>query len=163
MDWQPQPGPLAQLAQYLRDSLSGYDPKAQKNAEQVGQDQSIEVNIQTANRLTDAQTSERIARHQQLPHISEHHKVKLDGDESGIVARSPERSSDQPEEQSQIIVQLDTRSKQGVHQRQHPHRSARSQLAIARVHRQCGHRSSATRPHYGLAASTPRTRFNGSE
>jgi hypothetical protein len=35
MEWQPQPGPLAQLAQYLRDSLSGYDPAAQKKAEQV--------------------------------------------------------------------------------------------------------------------------------
>lgn len=33
MAWQPQPEPLAQLAQYLRDSLSGHDPTAQKKAE----------------------------------------------------------------------------------------------------------------------------------
>ena len=36
MAWQPQSEPLGQLAQCLRDSLSGHDPAAQKNAEQVG-------------------------------------------------------------------------------------------------------------------------------
>ena len=35
MEWQPQPEPLAQLAQFLRDSLSGYDPAAQKKAEEA--------------------------------------------------------------------------------------------------------------------------------
>lgn len=35
MAWQPQPEPLGQLAQALRDSLSGHDPALQKNAEQV--------------------------------------------------------------------------------------------------------------------------------
>ncbi|KAK3706378.1 hypothetical protein LTR37_012756 [Vermiconidia calcicola] len=35
MEWQPQQGQLGQLAQYLRDSLSGHDPTAQKNAEQM--------------------------------------------------------------------------------------------------------------------------------
>jgi len=36
MAWQPQPGPLVQLSQCLRGSLSGHDIAAQKNAEQVG-------------------------------------------------------------------------------------------------------------------------------
>ncbi|KAI9663217.1 MAG: hypothetical protein M1821_008265 [Bathelium mastoideum] len=35
MDWQPQQGPLGQLAQYLKDSLSGHDVGAQKNAEEM--------------------------------------------------------------------------------------------------------------------------------
>lgn len=35
MAWQPQPDQLNQLAQCLRDSLSGHDITAQKNAEQV--------------------------------------------------------------------------------------------------------------------------------
>ncbi|KAI7086707.1 ARM repeat-containing protein [Hortaea werneckii] len=35
MAWQPQPGPVAQLAQCLKDSLSGHDVSAQKNAEQM--------------------------------------------------------------------------------------------------------------------------------
>ncbi|WPG97425.1 ARM repeat-containing protein [Acrodontium crateriforme] len=35
MAWQPQPEPLSQLAQALRDSLSGHDPALQKNAEQM--------------------------------------------------------------------------------------------------------------------------------
>lgn len=35
MAWQPQAEPVAQLAQCLRDSLSGHDVAAQKNAEQV--------------------------------------------------------------------------------------------------------------------------------
>ncbi|KAI7521386.1 hypothetical protein KC343_g18239, partial [Hortaea werneckii] len=35
MAWQPQPGPVAQLAQCLKDSLSGHDVAAQKNAEQM--------------------------------------------------------------------------------------------------------------------------------
>ncbi|KAK8190315.1 armadillo-type protein [Phyllosticta capitalensis] len=33
MSWEPQPEPLRQLAQCLKDSLSGHDPTAQKNAE----------------------------------------------------------------------------------------------------------------------------------
>lgn len=32
MAWQPQEEPLRQLAGYLRDSLSGHDQNAQKNA-----------------------------------------------------------------------------------------------------------------------------------
>lgn len=35
MAWQPQSGPLNQLAQCLRDTLSGHDIEAQKNAEVV--------------------------------------------------------------------------------------------------------------------------------
>ena len=35
MEWQPQQGPLGQLTQCLKDSLSGYDVNAQKNAEEV--------------------------------------------------------------------------------------------------------------------------------
>ena len=35
MAWQPQAGTVAQLSQFLRDSLSGHDINAQKNAEQV--------------------------------------------------------------------------------------------------------------------------------
>lgn len=35
MAWQPQSDQLNQLAQCLRDSLSGHDVAAQKNAEQV--------------------------------------------------------------------------------------------------------------------------------
>ncbi|KAF2843737.1 ARM repeat-containing protein [Patellaria atrata CBS 101060] len=35
MDWQPQEEPLRQLAVYLKDSLSGHDKVAQKNAELV--------------------------------------------------------------------------------------------------------------------------------
>ncbi|QIX01249.1 hypothetical protein AMS68_006766 [Peltaster fructicola] len=35
MAWTPEPGPLSQLAQVLRDSLSGHDVRAQKNAEQM--------------------------------------------------------------------------------------------------------------------------------
>lgn len=35
MAWQPQHGPLNQLAQCLRDSLSGHDVQAQKNADQM--------------------------------------------------------------------------------------------------------------------------------
>lgn len=35
MDWQPQEEPLRQLAQYLKDSLSGHDTRTQKNAELV--------------------------------------------------------------------------------------------------------------------------------
>lgn len=40
MAWQPQAEPLNQLAQCLRDSLSGHDPTAQKNAELVSTEQS---------------------------------------------------------------------------------------------------------------------------
>jgi transportin-1 len=35
MAWQPQEEPLRQLAQYLKDSLSGHDKNAQKSAELV--------------------------------------------------------------------------------------------------------------------------------
>lgn len=35
MAWQPNPDQLVQLAQLLRDSLSGHDAAALKNAEQV--------------------------------------------------------------------------------------------------------------------------------
>lgn len=35
MEWLPQPEPLAQLAGVLRDSLSGHDVQAQRNAEQM--------------------------------------------------------------------------------------------------------------------------------
>ena len=35
MEWQPQQAPLGQLAQCLKDSLSGHDVNAQKNAEEV--------------------------------------------------------------------------------------------------------------------------------
>jgi hypothetical protein len=35
MTWQPQEEPLRQLALYLKDSLSGHDQNAQKNAELV--------------------------------------------------------------------------------------------------------------------------------
>jgi transportin-1 len=35
MAWQPQEEPLRQLAQYLKDSLSGQDKTVQKNAEIV--------------------------------------------------------------------------------------------------------------------------------
>ncbi|KAF2479501.1 armadillo-type protein [Neohortaea acidophila] len=35
MGWQPQPEPLGQLTLYLRDSFSGHDAAAQKNAEQM--------------------------------------------------------------------------------------------------------------------------------
>ena len=37
MAWQPQAGPLEELAQCLRDSLSGHNIAAQKKAEQVSQ------------------------------------------------------------------------------------------------------------------------------
>lgn len=36
MDWQPAQDNLATLAHYLRDSLSGHDVTAQKQAEMVG-------------------------------------------------------------------------------------------------------------------------------
>lgn len=36
MAWQPQEEPLRQLAGFLRDSLSGHDLNAQKNATLVG-------------------------------------------------------------------------------------------------------------------------------
>lgn len=39
MAWQPVPSQLAQLAQLLRDSLSGHDTAALKNAEQVGSEE----------------------------------------------------------------------------------------------------------------------------
>ncbi|KAL9092150.1 MAG: hypothetical protein Q9165_004583 [Trypethelium subeluteriae] len=35
MEWQPQQGPLGQLTQCLKDSLSGHDVNAQKNAEKM--------------------------------------------------------------------------------------------------------------------------------
>lgn len=35
MTWQPEELPLKTLAHYLKDSLSGYDKKAQRNAELV--------------------------------------------------------------------------------------------------------------------------------
>ncbi|KAI9751409.1 MAG: hypothetical protein M4579_006092 [Chaenotheca gracillima] len=35
MDWQPEAEPLRQLAGFLKDSLSGYDPTAQKHATQM--------------------------------------------------------------------------------------------------------------------------------
>ncbi|KAK5175526.1 uncharacterized protein LTR77_000665 [Saxophila tyrrhenica] len=35
MAWQPEPAQLAELAQYLRNSLSGHDPTAQKKAEMM--------------------------------------------------------------------------------------------------------------------------------
>jgi len=35
MEWQPQDEPLRQLAQYLKESLSGHDMNAQKHAELV--------------------------------------------------------------------------------------------------------------------------------
>jgi transportin-1 len=37
MAWQPQESGLRQLAEWLKDSLSGYDRARQKNAEQVGE------------------------------------------------------------------------------------------------------------------------------
>ena len=35
MSWQPVPESLSQLAAFLKDSLSGFDQNAQKQAEQV--------------------------------------------------------------------------------------------------------------------------------
>lgn len=35
MEWQPVEEPLAQLSGYLRDSLNGTDPTAQKHATEV--------------------------------------------------------------------------------------------------------------------------------
>lgn len=43
MAWTPQPEPLAQLAQCLRDSLSGHNVKAQKSAEEVSQPEWHEI------------------------------------------------------------------------------------------------------------------------
>lgn len=36
MAWQPEDGPLSQLAGYLRDSLNGYNHEVRKGAEEVG-------------------------------------------------------------------------------------------------------------------------------
>ena len=65
MAWQPQPAQLAQLAQFLRDSLSGHDATAQKNAERVSFQKplnTVVVKIRgRADLLLDAQTSQRVS------------------------------------------------------------------------------------------------------
>jgi hypothetical protein len=57
MAWQPQEEPLRQLAQCLRDSLSGHDPNARKNAGEVSLSLLHTAWLQCADRAdyTDAQ------------------------------------------------------------------------------------------------------------
>ena len=92
MDWQPQPGPLAQLAQVLRDSLSGYDPAAQKKAEQVGQNEAS-LYMKRPNSCLDAQTSQRLTRHQQLPGVFGRDEIQPNKHEPRFVAWCAKRGS----------------------------------------------------------------------
>lgn len=61
MAWQPQQGPLNQLAQCLRDSLSGHDIQAQKNAAQV-REKEISMSLgSSADSRSDAPAGQNIA------------------------------------------------------------------------------------------------------
>lgn len=75
MAWTPQPEPLGQLAQCLRDSLSGHDIKAQKSAEEVRirQQEAWHMACVHTYSSVDAKASKNFSRHQQLPHIPLRH------------------------------------------------------------------------------------------
>ena len=83
MEWQPQQGPLGQLTQCLKDSLSGHDIGAQKNAEEVSLPRRRNFKKlvadsligKTANQLDlykDAEASENVPRYQQLSDLPLH-------------------------------------------------------------------------------------------
>ena len=72
MAWQPQEEPLRQLAQYLKESLSGHDMNAQKNAELVSLPCVEDEALSVADACLDAQASKILPGHQQLLGIPIH-------------------------------------------------------------------------------------------
>ena len=68
MAWQPQPEPVAQLAQCLRESLSGHNVAAQRNAEQVSAIRCMMAHV-VADDWADAAASKEFSGYQQLPRL----------------------------------------------------------------------------------------------
>jgi len=80
MAWQPQEEPVRQLSGYLKDSLSGHNKNAQKQAEIVcvnshsqvmgNNSPKVKATITNLSPFLDACTGKVLPRHQQLPDIS---------------------------------------------------------------------------------------------
>ena len=160
MAWQPQEEPLRQLAQCLRDSLSGHDPNARKNAGEVSLLLLHTLSPYCADRddCIDAQVRPNFTRYRQVPRIHLLQQPAPVQRQHGCCAILPSKScrSRHAQERRKDHLQIDSRLDQGLHTIRDTYGTVGFYLTNTGLCRKCHNGDCATGHHHGMASDSVR-------